>query len=69
VRARSWDDEFGRSVIPVTDAGAGSEHNGGLVSLYISGAAAGFWPAAALFSLPFVGLHGSATEETRDVET
>jgi hypothetical protein len=64
VRARSWDDEFGRSVIPVTDAGDGSGHNGELVSLYISGAAAGFWPAAAFFLEPRLGLRTSVIKET-----
>jgi hypothetical protein len=42
-------------VIPVTDADDGSGHNEGLVSLYISGAAAGFWTAAAFFREPFGG--------------
>ena len=38
-----------RSVILITDTRARRVHNGTLVSLYISGAAAGFWTAAAFF--------------------
>ncbi len=51
------------SVILITDTGERPVHNEGLVSLYISGAAAGFWPAAAFFWEPCLGLSVSTMGE------